>query len=365
MHALRARLPDIAPALLVTFIGVIGTLAAAHRFPDPGIRMIDPVGLALVLVSGLSLLLRRVVPLGVLGLVTLLVSSYLLLGYNYGPILLALLVAVFTVARNLPMRTAGIAAVLALTALLIPTFTTGPGLAGALPASAWVVVPFALGLIAQVRQDAATRRREETLRRHVDDERLRIAQEVHDVVGHGLAAIKMQADVALHVQAKKPEQAAVALDAISRTSGEALDELRSTLAVLRGGAGRDAAPGLARAPDLVHRTREAGLEVSLQVRGDPPELPSTVDLTGYRVLQESLTNVLRHGQQARAAVTVDYAPDAVSIEVTNPHTGPSGEGGLGIPGMRRRVESLGGEFTTDTVADHFRVHARLPLEGAQ
>ncbi|GAA2353951.1 sensor histidine kinase [Saccharopolyspora halophila] len=364
MHALRARLPDIAPALLVTFIGVIGTIAAAHRFPDAD-RTIDPIVLALVLVSGLSLLPRRAAPLSVLGLVTLLVSSYLLLGYDHGPILLALLVAVYTVARHLPMPTAGIAAALALAVLLIPTFTRGPGSAGVVPAAAWVVVPFALGLVVQVRKEAATRRREETLRRHVDDERLRIAQEVHDVVGHGLAAIKMQADVALHVHSKKPEQAAAALDAISRTSGEALDELRSTLAVLRGGAGRDAAPGLARVPDLVQRTREAGLEVSLQVRGDPPELPRGVDLTGYRVLQESLTNVLRHGRQARAEVTVDYTPEAVFIEVANPHTGPVGEGGLGIAGMRRRVESLGGELTADTVADHFRVHARLPLEDAQ
>ncbi|MFC7340527.1 sensor histidine kinase [Saccharopolyspora griseoalba] len=364
MRALRPQLPDIALALLVTLIGIGGTLAGAHRF-GPDVRAADPGALALVIAAGAALLLRRALPLAVLGTVALLVSTYLLLGNDYGPILLSLLVAVFTVARHRPARTAGVAAGAALLVLLIPTLVTGPGLRGLLPAAAWVVVPFALGLTVQVRREAVARQREEALRRHVDDERLRIAQEVHDVVGHGLAAIKMQADVALHVLPNKPDQAEVALEAISRTSSDALDELRATLAVLRTGTGREAAPGLARVSDLVQRTREAGLEVSLRVRGEQPELPTAVDLTGYRVLQEALTNVLRHGEGGRGEVAVDYAADAVTIEVSNPHSGSAGEGGLGIPGMRRRVEALGGEFTAETTAGRFRVRARLPLEDAQ
>ncbi|MER7083505.1 sensor histidine kinase, partial [Saccharopolyspora kobensis] len=226
-----------------------------------------------------------------------------------------------------------------------------------------VAVPFAIGSVLRVQREAAERNRAEQLRQRVDDERLRIAQEVHDVVGHGLAAIKMQADVALHVLAKKPEQAEVALEAISRTSSDALDELRATLAVVRRSDVRT--PGLARLDDLLQRMREAGLAVELSTAGQPRQLPPVVDLTGYRILQESLTNVLRHTSDKRAEVSVEYAEDAVVLTITNPLSGPGGGGGgLGLPGMRQRVASLGGEFTAGPTADRrFTVHARLPTGG--
>ncbi len=129
------------------------------------------------------------------------------------------------------------------------------------------MVPFAIGVTVRVSMDARARDQAELVRQHVDDERLRVAQEVHDVVGHGLAAIKMQADIALHVLARKPEQAEAALNAISRTSTEALDELRATLAVVRRTDADPAlapAPGLDRLDELRQRMSEAGVDVDLR-----------------------------------------------------------------------------------------------------
>ncbi len=297
-----------------------------------------------------------------------LISTYLVLGYTYGPIMLALVIAVYTVARHRPLATSVPTAFAALGLLLIRVFTSSTTLAdliGVIPGSAWVVVPFAVGVVVRQQREAASRARAEVLRQRVDDERLRIAQEVHDVVGHGLAAIKMQAEVALHVLPKKPEQAEVVLEDISRTSSDALDELRATLAVVRRSAAQSPAPGLARLDDLRQRMSEAGVQVQLATTGEPRELPAVVDLTAYRILQESLTNVLRHSSDKRAAVTIDYAADAVVITVANPFTGAPGDsGGLGIPGMRQRIASLGGEFTAGPTGDgRFEVHARLPIEG--
>ncbi|RRO18899.1 sensor histidine kinase [Saccharopolyspora rhizosphaerae] len=362
MGSMRPRVGDVFLALLVTVVSVAGTVAA-HRWAGHGMRALDGFGVGFVVVAGLSLAWRRRAPLVVLGVVAVAVSAYLVSGYRYGPVLLALLVAVYSAARHRPPRTAGIAAGVALLLLWAHTVVTGQW-AGLVPASAWVLVPFAAGLVARTQSESVARQRAEALRRRVDDERLRIAQEVHDVVGHGLAAIKMQADVALHVLEKKPEQAETALSAISRTSSDALDELRATLAVVRSGTGQGPEPGLRRVHDLVNRTRDAGAEVSLRVRGDPPELPKPVDLTGYRILQESLTNVLRHSREQRADVTVDYTPEEVTIEVTNPSPTSAGGDGLGIPGMRRRVEALGGQFSAGASGGRFRVHARLPI-GAQ
>ncbi|MDI2029525.1 sensor histidine kinase [Saccharopolyspora sp. TS4A08] len=360
MGSLRPRVGDVGLAVLVTAVGVIGTVAAS-RWSGHGMRGLDGLGIAFVLVAGLALAWRRRLPLVVLGIAAAAVTGYLISGYRYGPILLALLVAVYSAARHRPPRTAGIAAGVVLALMWAHTLITGPGWTGLVPAAAWVLVPFAAGLVARTQSEAVARHRAEALRQRVDDERLRIAQEVHDVVGHGLAAIKMQADVALHVLPKKPEQAEIALDAISRTSSDALDELRATLAMVRTGTGRGPEPGLERVHDLVHRTREAGVDVALRVRGERPDLPKAVDLTGYRILQESLTNVLRHSREQRAEVTVDYAPEEVRIEVTNPSPATTGGDGLGIPGMRRRVEALGGEFDAGASGGRFRVRARLPI----
>lgn len=367
MRAMKSLIGDAVLAVLITLIGIVGTLGADH-WTATAHRPIDGAGLVLVAAAGLVLILRRRQPVVTLLVAAALTATYLVLGFTYGPILLALMIAVYTLARHRPPTTSVPTAFAALVVLLVHIFisaTAVPGLLGVIPGSAWVVVPFAVGSVVRLQREAASRARAEVLRQRVGDERLRIAQEVHDVVGHGLAAIKMQADVALHVLPKKPEQAEVALEAISRTSSDALEELRATLAVVRRTASQSPTPSLSRLDDLRKRMSEAGVQVELATTGRPRELPAVVGLTGYRILQESLTNVLRHSGEKRAEVTIEYAIDALVITVTNPLTGSPGDsGGLGIPGMRRRVASLGGEFTAGPTGDgRFEVQARLPIKG--
>jgi signal transduction histidine kinase len=226
---------------------------------------------------------------------------------------------------------------------------------------AWVIVPLALGLGVRVGRESVARERAEELRRHAYEERLRIAQEVHDVVGHGLAAINMQAEIALHVLPKRPEHAQTALQAISRTSKEALDELRATLTVLRRDG--DVRLGLARLDEIVARLEGAGVPVTVTVRGARRSLPDDVDLAGYRIVQEALTNVLRHAGAAPATVQVEYRPDTVTIEVIDTGGAPAepNTDGHGLAGMRERVAALGGQFEAGPRADRgFRVYACLP-----
>jgi signal transduction histidine kinase len=229
-----------------------------------------------------------------------------------------------------------------------------------------VVVPFTIGLARRLVTEAAARARAEAERRLVDSERLRLAQEVHDVVGHGLAAIRMQADVALHLRRTNPEQAHIALEKISRSSAEALAELRLALSEVRpaddagDGAGLSG-HGLDRVAELCQRVRDAGVDVAFTVVGQRRPLPHPVETTAYRVVQESLTNVLKHAPTRRATITISYREAALELEVQNPGPAadPAGHG-LGIPGMRRRVESLQGRFDAGPRDGAFRVRAELP-----
>ncbi|MDG4779675.1 sensor histidine kinase [Micromonospora sp. WMMD961] len=371
----RSAAADVALALALLVIGLLGTDLAGDD--QPGSKPVDAACRVLIVVAALALTLRNRAPAAVLALVSVATTIYLVIGYPYGPILLTLLVAVYTVATRLPVRPAALATGGAFVLLLTHTFLSpGPaaGWTATLPTSAWVVVPFAVGVVVRVNRETAARSleeearsRAEQARRQTDEERLRIAQEVHDVVGHGLAAISMQAEIALHLLPKRPEQAETALTAISRTSREALDELRVTLGAVRQGAERGPVPGLARLPALRDRLAGAGLAVDTRVIGDPRELPTAVDLTAYRVVQEALTNVLRHAGVTSAEVTVDYRADEVTVEVTDRGAGagaaPTDGGGHGLAGMRERVTALGGRLTAGPRAGGgFRVYARLPVE---
>ncbi|MCG5472744.1 sensor histidine kinase [Micromonospora sp. LAH09] len=366
---------DAALALVLLGFGLLATGLAGDN--QPASTPVDAASRVLIAVAALALLLRRRAPIATLAVVTVTTSAYLVLGYPYGPILVVFLIAVYTVAVRLPVRPAALAAAGAFVLLLAHVFGSrgpAPGWAGVLPASAWVVVPFAVGVVVRVNRESAARSRAEAARdraeqarRQADEERLRIAQEVHDVVGHGLAAISMQAEIALHLLPKRPEQAETALTAISRTSREALDELRVTLGAVRQGAERGPVPGLARLPALRDRLAGAGLAVDLRVVGQPWDLPAALDLTAYRVVQEALTNVLRHAGVADAEVRVDYRADEVTVEVTDRGTGAGAafvddESGHGLAGMRERVAALGGRLAAGPrTGGGFRVYARLPV----
>jgi signal transduction histidine kinase len=339
---------------------------------------IDALGVALIVGAALPLAVRRAWPLATLLLTVNATSAYLILGYPYGLILLSLVVAVYTAAAHVPARRATLGGVVALTALLahVLVLAFGPAgtraLTGLLPGSAWVVLPFAVGRVVRVGRDSSARARAEEIQRHSYEERLRVAQEVHDVVGHGLAAIHMQAEIALHVLPKRPEQAETALAAISRTSKVALDELRATLAVVRREddttAPRTPGPGLARLDDLVTRMSGTGVAVTVTITGTRRDLPAAVDLAAYRIVQEALTNVLRHANTTTAAVLIRYEPQELIVEVTDNARGRSSgsaNGGLGIPGMAARVAALGGAFEAGPRAGSgFRVCARLPVPEA-
>lgn len=372
MKITRALFGDIALAVLITAIVIIGTARSRAWEPDAD-RTADGWAMALAAATGVALVARRRWPRAVLAVSALLLAAYLTVGYPYGPIFFSFFIAVYTVARYRPLSASVPVSLGAVAVLLVHLFTNSaalPGWLGVVPASAWVVVPFALGTTVRLTREAAEREQAEALRRRVDEERLQVVHEVHDIVGHGLAAIKMQSDVALHLLPGRPERAEAALQMISRTSSEALEELRATLAVKGGGSGeatRAPVPGLARLAELTQRMAQAGVQVDLETVGTVRTLPAVADITGYRIVQEALTNVLKHSTDKVATVRVAYQPDAVVVTVSNPVPPELSTGdGLGISGMRRRVESLGGAFTAGpTSGSRFEVRATIPTDGAE
>ncbi len=216
--------------------------------------------------------------------------------------------------------------------------------------------------------------REEEARRRVAEERLRIARDLHDVIAHGIATIHMQSGAALHVLDRHPEQAAPALAAVKQLSKQTMQELRATLDVLRSDDGEAAplapTPGLDRLNALVDVSRRAGLPIELEIVGAPAAPPPVaVDLAAYRIVQESLTNVMRHaGERARATVTVSHEADAVEIDIVDDGLGAAAgvpaNGGHGIVGMRERAATVGGTLVAGAnPGGGFRVHARLPYNG--
>ncbi|WBB72317.1 sensor histidine kinase [Micromonospora sp. WMMD1128] len=352
--------------LALLAIGLAGTAPAGE---NQGVHA-GPAAYPPVVVAALAVTVRRRWPLPTLAVVAAVTTAYLMLGQPYGPILLAFLVAVYTVAAHRPVRVAAVAGAVVLAALLayVLVGVRPPGPVGLMPVAAWVVVPFAVGVTVRLSREAAARSRTDEARRLADAERLRVAREVHDVVGHGLAAIHLQAEVALHLLARRPEQAEVALTAISRTSKEALDELRVTLTVVRREEPADErapVPGLGQLPQLRERLAGAGVPVTVETTGAPRPLPVAVDLAAYRVAQEALTNVLRHAGPATATVRVGYAPGELTVEVTDTGRGPVARPdrptGSGLAGMRERVTALGGTFTAGPAPPAgFRVYATLP-----
>lgn len=352
------RTRDLAVPLVLAVAG-LGTVPVFELAGRP----LETAAVVLVLVTAVVTAGARSRPGPTLLAVAAITSAYLVAGYPYGPILLSFGFCVFTVARRLRLRPALAWSLPALALLLAHVSSTG--LAGIVPGLAWVVVPFTLGAARRLVVEAQSRERAESDRRAADAERLRVAQEVHDVVGHGLAAIQMQADIALHLRDRRPEMATEALSAISAASAEALDELRTTLAALSPGATAAPTPGLARVDDLCARVRGAGVDVDLTVDGTPSPLPAAADVAAYRVLQEALTNVVKHSAHPRARVTIRHRTGSVDLKVSNQALGPGHADGFGITGMRRRIEQVGGVLTAghdSPGAGTFAVHAVIPRE---
>lgn len=219
---------------------------------------------------------------------------------------------------------------------------------------------------------------QEAQRRRASEERLRIARDLHDVVAHSLAVINVQANTALHLIDQQPDRARSTLSVINDVSKQALVELRGVLGVLRRDDDelpRSPAPSLGRISELISGATAAGITVRVSEEGAKRDLPASVDLAGYRILQEALTNSARHAAGAAVAVRVVYGPGDLVIQVDDdgadgsgsprpgsPHHGASPGGGNGIPGMTERAKALGGTLRAGPRPDGgFRVRAWLPL----
>ncbi|ANS62488.1 putative two-component system sensor kinase [Streptomyces lincolnensis] len=335
---------------------------------DPGV-----LGYVLLAAGGLALAARRRAPLAVLAVTGLCAVAYQTAGFDV--LAVSYLVAVYgavraghravTVAVSVTM-----VAVLHLTALLLRDGSAGEALAQArhVLEIAWLIAAFAAGEAlrqAERRADEAERTREETARRRADEERLHIARELHDSLTHQISIIKVQAEVAVHVARRRGEQVPEALLAIQEAGREATRELRATLEALRDD---DTSPprGLDHIPELVEQASRAGLEATLTIEGQRPDLPAAVGRTAYRIVQESLTNIARHACAATASVRIDYRPDSLAIQVdddgkASPDTVPTP--GLGLLGMRERVTALGGRLHAQPRSERgFTVQAELPVD---
>ncbi|WP_435770738.1 sensor histidine kinase [Nocardioides sp. SYSU DS0651] len=343
------------------------------------------LGTGCVLVSGLVLLVRRQFPTGAFVVATVAATGYYLLDFAEGPAMLGCWVAGYTMASRGDGRRSLLIAGGAIGAMAAIWLTVGPEAGG--EGQGWVFFRVAsLGLCvalgesirsrrviiadAVARAERAEQTREIEAQRRVDAERLRIAREVHDTVAHAIAVINVQSGVTAHLLDRQPERARETLEAIEITSSRALREMRTILGVLSDPHnGRTPHPGIDQIPDLEVTARDAGLEVDLDVSRPLDPLPSAVDSAVYRIIQESITNVIRHVGPARVRVSVAPDGDQLEVRVVNDEgdddrqpRGRSDEPGRGILGMRERCELLGGEFLACPRPEGgFEVRARLPV----
>jgi signal transduction histidine kinase len=342
------------------------------------------LGYALALLHTLPLAARRRFPGAVLGISV--ASGLGVAALGLPPIVLgpAILVAVYSVAAygGRWVSLAGLAA--AEVGLVAVQFTPGRHEVSTLVAdmgavaAAWLLGHFVGDRRSYVRQleertAELEQAREELARQAVAEERLRLARELHDVVAHAMSVIAVQSGVGAHVASSHPQEASKALAAIEATSRAALTELRRMLGVLRQDSEPRGSlapvPGLADMDSLLAETAKAGLAVRLRVEGTPSPLPAGIDLSAYRIVQEALTNVVRHAGPAHAQVRICYRDQDVTVEVTDDGRGAvtsvsDGRPGTGhgLIGIRERVAAFGGDLEVGPrPGGGFRVAARLPL----
>ncbi|KUN00228.1 histidine kinase [Streptomyces canus] len=364
--------------LLLTFFVLAGSNYAARQ--QAGERADLDVFARVLLVIGAGLLLwRHRRPVLVVFGTAAAAMLYLGAGYPYGPVFVAVALACFNAIVTGHRK----AAWTALGMLWAGHVLVAHWLYQWLPPSgdpaapwgqegviaAWVVAIVAVSELARTRREQWARDRAERARaaqRRADEERLRIARELHDVLAHSISVINVQAGVGLALLDTDPEQARTALTTIKSASKEALGEVRQVLDTLRtpGDAPRAPAPGLDRLPELVSQAAGAGLTVELE--GSAPSLPPGADLAAFRIVQEALTNVVRHSGSRHARVRLEHDRGALRLRIDDdgPATGTdAGGSGNGLAGMRERAAALGGTIEAGPRPDGgFRVLAVLPLE---
>jgi signal transduction histidine kinase len=379
-----ATIRDVSVAVIMTAVTLFGAYGEAHPTSFSAVVVngtyhlpkTPNVALLLVAVAALVLAWRRRYPMTVLAVSTAAVAAYSLLGFVNGAALLSPTLALYSVAVVATTRQATIAGGATLVALMTssavdnPFGPTGGGydLIPALVAAAFfggIAVSNHRAFIASIQARA-----DEDASRRVGEERLRIARDLHDVVAHTMSTINVQATAAAQVLTERPQTAAAALAAIRTASRDGLRELRAILNVLRQADDADPTaptPGLTQLDALIAGANQAGLPTSLEVSGTAADLPLTVDLAAYRIIQESLTNAIRHAGPATAMVRLTYSDSELLIAVADTGRGaiPSpANGGYGLIGMRERAAAAGGTMQAGTApGGGYLVTARLPVGG--
>jgi signal transduction histidine kinase len=409
LRRVRELHPTVADGLLAALLTVIALPMLflpsenferlfATSFRDPG-----PLGVLLTLCQTVPLTWRRRAPYAVLAVTTAAAIVHLALGFKPTFAEAAMVVSLYTVAAHRPRRQAVVAALAFAAAMvgygLIAEARYPSPFQDSLQAWTLTFIQFAaafflgdlqkrrLAYLAKLEALNAQLANEQELRSRwaVAEERGRIARELHDVVAHSVSVMVVQAGAARRTLGASPDQAAAALGQIESTGRQALVEMRRLLGLLRDGDQEDAAalapqPSLEHLESLAAAAREAGLPVEVTVEGEPRPLPAGVDLSAYRIVQEALTNALKHAGPARAKVRICYGREVLEVQVTD--SGQSLESasgrlpldsdrrsrrsGNGLIGMRERVAMLGGTLEAGArPGGGYRVAARLPLDGTR
>jgi signal transduction histidine kinase len=380
----------VAPWIADLLLAFVATVLAVGGLLGPALRQnaaIPWYAVLFAILSSAPVIARRRQPFLVLGLVEAGEALYLATAPLYaGKIALGLAVALYTVVtrsdRHTSLLIAGSITAINALALLIGVPFGRTDVAGdlfgttVLTIASWSVgenIRTRRAYLAQLEERARRleAEREENAQRAVRDERTRIARELHDVVAHHVSAIAVQAAAAAEIVERNPQRAREALGFIQETSRQALAEMRAMLNVLRStdetAAAREPQPSLAQIERLVSQSRAAGLPVTLHVEGTVRPLPEALDLSAYRIVQEALTNSLKHAGPAHASVLVRYMDDTLELDISDDGQGLHGQAdgvgeGRGLIGMRERVALFGGELVAGALPGHgFRVQARLPL----
>ncbi|MER7192724.1 sensor histidine kinase [Streptomyces flaveolus] len=363
-----AQIGDCVIAVGLAAVLLVTALSGDHAATD-----LAPLGYALVVTSGLALVVRRRAPVPALVVTGLCVVGYNAVGFEVPAV--AFLFAVYTAVRS----GRGLLTVLACVVMLLGlpfAVMASPGDGPAADAFAqargvlelaWLIAAGAAGEAlrqAEQRADEAERTREETARLRATEERLHIARELHDSLTHQISIVKVQAEVAVHLARKRGEEIPESLLAIQGAGREATRELRATLETLRDET-KSPSYGLDRVPELVQRAHGIGLKTTLTIEGQRQDVPDAVDRTAYRIVQESLTNVARHAAAATASIRIDYRPDALAIRVDDDGRAEPGStpvAGVGLLGMRERVAALGGRLLAEPRSEGgFTVQAEIPV----
>ncbi|GGN40403.1 sensor histidine kinase [Streptomyces fuscichromogenes] len=368
--------------LLLIGVSVVGTVVSGDKLMHP---LAAWPGMVLSAVAGLSLLWHRSHLRSVLVVTMACAMVEAALGYLLNPLAMTpLIVALYFLGTRAERRTVRNWSVGAALSVMVAGVLLGPSgtplVLSTVNPMAWAFLPAALGSYVQMRRayvaeaharaEHAERTREEEARYRVAQERMRIARDLHDVVAHHLTLANTQAGIASHLARTHPEQSIEMLDNLVGETASALQELKATVGLLREDTDTDSplepVPSLDRLPEFTESLAAAGLQVEVRVQGAPCQLPSTIGLTAFRILQEALTNVSKHAQTQAACVHLTYAPDRLTLRVSNdgPRTAaPVSSTGFGLIGMRERAQAVDGTLTAGPRPDGgFDVTCVLPLD---